>query len=220
MTADLLIIVPTRRRRANVERFIEAFDATREARTDLLILADDGDGSYDGLTLPARCDLVSQERAQLGPKINRYAVPLAQIYPAIGFLADDCVPETPGWDATLLSYLDVPGIAYPENGRRRDIGEHQVISSQIIRALGWYFEPSLMHYWTDTVLADLGRAAGCYRYVPEAVVTHRHYDCGGRHDEVYAESVEANGSSDAIAYQHWRAQRMAADIETVRGAIA
>lgn len=218
--ADLLIIVPTRRRRARLETFLDAFDATRQADTDLMVVTDDDDDSCDGLALPPAAALITMPRASLSAKVNPVARVGAGIYPAVGYLGDDTICETPGWDSALLSYLSTPGIAYPENGRRRDVCEHQVISSPIIAALGWYFEPSLRHYWTDTVLTDLGNAAGCLRYVAEAVITHRHYDCGGTYDATYAESVEANGNRDQVAYAAWREERMAADVQKVRAAIA
>jgi hypothetical protein len=220
VTADLLIIVPTRRRRARLEQFLDAFDATRDGATDLLIVTDDDDDSYAGLTLPRRAGTVSRPRTWLGPKVNPVATLAARTYPAVGFLGDDAEPVTPGWDRILMSYLDTPGIAYPENGRRRDVCEHQIVSSCIIRALGWYFEPTLMHYWTDTVLTELGARAGCLRYVAEAIVLHRHYDSGGTYDPVYAESVDANGGRDQVAYNTWRESRMEADVQVVRAAIA
>jgi hypothetical protein len=220
--ADLLVVVPTRGRAALMDRFVEAWSATVQGDTELLVVADEDDQStYDGLRLPARAGFTVLPRMWLGPKLNAVCVPEAERYRAVGFLADDCLPQAPGWDVMLTRALATPGIAYPEDRRRDDIPEHAFISSEIITALGWFFEPSLAHYYTDNLLADLGRAAGCLRYVPDAVVAHLHYQVGGtgaKRDRTYAEA-EKNGALDYGAYQAWRAERMGADVATVRGAL-
>jgi hypothetical protein len=201
-----------------MDRFLAAWSATVHGDTDLLVVTDDDDHSYRGMRLPAHAGLRVLPRMRLGPKLNAVCVPAAEQYKAVGFLADDCLPQTPGWDVMMMEALAAPGIAYPEDRRRDDIPEHAFISSPIITALGWFFEPTLAHYYTDNLLADLGRAAGCLRYVPDAVVAHLHYQVGGtgaERDRTYAEA-EKNGAPDYAAYQAWRTARMAADAATVR----
>lgn len=229
MTAEMLVIIPTRGRPAQLQRFLEAFAATRRADTDLLVALDDDDRqAYDGVALPEGAWVASAPRAWLGPKVNRYAVPAAWRYPVIGMLADDVVPENIGWDRLILDALETPGVAWPHDGRRSDIPEHPFISSAIVQALGWFYEPSLCHYWTDNVWADLGLLAGCLRPVAEAAVRHLHYaaapgfpggaTAGVRRDRTYADAEE-NERRDQAAYLTWRRNGLAADVATVRAAI-
>jgi hypothetical protein len=219
MTTDLLVVVPTRGRPELMQRFLGAWSGTVQGDTDLLVVTDEDEAdAYSGLELPDRAGWTLLPRMNLGPKLNAVCLPEAGRYRAVGFLADDCVPQTPGWDLLLMQALATPGIAYPEDRRRADIPEHPFISSQIITALGWFFEPSLKHYCADCVLGDLGRGAGCLRYVPEAVVAHLHYQVQGvtaERDRTYAEA-ENNGTGDHAAYREWRSHRMAADIAKVR----
>jgi hypothetical protein len=202
-----------------MQRFLGAFAATVQGDTDLLVVADeDEEDAYAALALPARAGFTLLPRMSLGPKLNAVCVPEAERYRSVGFLADDCVPQSPGWDVMLTKALDTPGIAYPEDRRRADIPEHAFISSPVITALGWFFEPALAHFYADNVLADLGRAAGCLRHVPGAVIEHRHYQVrgtGAARDRTYAEAEE-NGAADCAAYQEWRSHRMAADTAKVR----
>jgi hypothetical protein len=229
VTAEMLVIVPARGRPGHLARFLEAFAATRQADTDLVVALDDDDrDAYDGVALPDGAWVTSAPRAWLGPKVNRLAVPAAWRYPVIGMLADDVVPETPGLDRLILGALQAPGIAWPADGRRSDIPEHPFISSAIIQALGWFYEPGLCHYWTDNVWADLGLLAGCLRPVPGAVVRHLHYaaapgfpagaTAGVRRDRTYADAEE-NGRRDEAAYLAWRRNGLAADVAAVRAAI-
>lgn len=203
-----------------MQRFLVAFAATVQGDTDLLAVTDNDDqGTYAGLVLPERASMTVLPRMNLAPKLNAVCVPAAQRYKAIGFLADDTLPETPGWDVLLLGALETPGIAYPQGHRRSDIPEHPFISSGIVTALGWFFEPSLCHFYADNVLADLGRTAGCLRHVPQASVRHMHYTrtCTPG-DRTYFEA-EVNGPADQAAYQAWRRERMAADAAVVRAAV-
>jgi hypothetical protein len=210
VTADLLVIVPTRGRRVLLERFLAAADATREAATDLLVVTDDDDtGTYAGMALPRGARMVTQPRMWLGPKLNAHAVPAALEYPVVGFLADDVICESPGWDSLLLGALETPGIAYGQDGRRTDVPEHPIVSSVIVTALGWFCEPSLRHYYADDVLAGLGNAASCLRFAPRAVMAHLHYSRhppAGR-DATYTEA-EANGPPTGCGgATGWRATR-------------
>ena len=216
---DCLIVIPTRGRHLKLGLLLDQIDATREADTDVLVV---GDGDDEPLILKRRPWLTTAvgPRAWLTPKLNRALVPAARAYSAVGWLADDCWPETPGWDALLLDALErSPGIAYPDSNRRPGFPEHQLISSEIIRALGWYFEPSLRHYCTDNVWEDIGTVAGCLHYVKDAVVRHDHYEVtGGPRDETYVQA-EVNGRVDRELYVLWRSRRLARDAETVRQAI-
>jgi hypothetical protein len=202
-----------------MDRFLAAYADTVQGDTDLLVVTDDDDqDAYAGLALPDRASMTVLPRMWLTPKLNAVCVPAAERYRAVGFLADDCAPQAPGWDLMLAEALATPGIAYPEDRRRDDIPEHPFVSSEIVTALGWFFEPSLVHYYADHVLADIGRSAGCLRYVRDALVPHLHYHVpgtGAERDRTYAEA-ERNGPADYAAYQAWRMTRMGADAATVR----
>lgn len=203
-----------------MQRFLDAYKATVQGDTELLVVADeDEEDAYAGLVLPERAGFTLLPRMHLGPKLNAVCVPEAERYRAVGFLADDCVPETPGWDVLITQALAAPGIAYPRDHRRDDIPEHPFVSSVIIAALGWFWEPSLLHYCADCVWADLGRAADCLRFVPEASVRHEHHSTGlSRRDRTYSEA-EVNGPADQAAYMTWRRHCMEGDADTVRAAI-
>ena len=194
---SLCFIIPTvPARRARLDVFLEAAYRTMRGDTTLLIACD---------ALP------------LSVKVNRWAVPAAMTYGAVGFLADDTVPETEGWDVLLADAL--PGIAYPYNRRRDDIPEHHLTTSAIIRAVGWLLYPGCQHYYTDNVLADLGHGAGCLRYVPGVLVRHDHWDSAPvEHDETY-KLAEQVGPKDHEAYQWWRRNQMQADIAKVKWAL-
>ncbi len=89
------------------------------------------------------------------------------------------------------------------------------MSSDIVRALGWMCLPSLEHYYTDNVWADLGRNAGCLRHLRVIAVDHLHPAAGlAPADAVYASSSEKI-SADRAAYQEWCRKQLPEDVEAI-----
>ena len=223
MTGDLLIVVPSRGRPGNVARLLGAVHATSQIRTHLHVAVDEDDE-----TLPqyrAVMDKAGGEHDVLeaGPRkglcgtTNDVAVRRAGEYPFLASFGDDMVPRTPGWDRALIrgiTDMGGTGIVYPWDSVREDIPEAVVLSSDIVAALGWMCEPSLAHWYPDNVWADLGRGAGCLRHLRAIAVDHLNVAAQGKADA----TAVGNGKSldaDRDAYWHWRATRMASDIETI-----
>ena len=108
-------------------------------------------------------------------------------------IGDDMVPVTDGWDERLCEAAGPAGMAYPNDRRRTDIPEAIVIGTPVIRALGWFCEPTLHHWFVDAVWRDIGHAAGCLRFLPDVVVDHRHPNVpgsGARPDATYSDAAD------------------------------
>ena len=132
-TSDLIVLLPTRGRRDNVIRCATSFSET-SVRAQLLLITDDDDNSYDGLSYPG----VTIPRMTLSGKLNRVAMELADSFKALMFTADDHVFRTSSWDEVMMSKLDDmggTGILYPDNSRRADVPECWMVSSDIVMAL-------------------------------------------------------------------------------------
>lgn len=224
--ADALFIVPTvYARRDRLTVFLDACAGTIRGDTEIMLALDEEELGDWAPLLPGLAGAgpwlwsASAPRMALGPKMNRHSSEAAFLYPRVGFLADDTVPVTEGWDVKLTEALRTPGIAWARSNRRNDIPEHHLVSSIILRALGWYWMPKLTHYRADNVLADLGRAAGCLRYCGDVLIRHEHHEMGAAHDETYR-AAEAGGTLDHAAYGRWIASGQCwSDAETVRKAV-
>ena len=219
--SDLLVLLPVRHRRENAIRCAASFAETADD-AEMLVISDADDGSYDGIEWPARVSTrVMGEWMPYVPKINTVAVELAPRYKALFAIGDDCMFETPGWDTIMMKTLaDMggTGIVYPENHRRNDVPEQWMTSTDIVQALGWFANPVLSHYYTDNTLADIGQAARCIKFCPDAVIRHHHYsvDPSASRDGIYTSMEELFGARDEAAYKAWRRDQMAADVATVR----
>ena len=221
---DLLVMVPTRGRRAQCERFRDAFAETATC-ADLLFITDPDDPSYEGMDWGAASHGVLEPRLYLSAKLNKTAEAMADLYPVLAWLADDCVPVTPGWDKLMLDTLaDLGGTGwvYPDDKRRSDVPEHWMCSSDVVKALGWFAPPYVTHYYPDNIISDLGRRSGLIRWCPEAVVEHRHYSvaAGTEHDEVYSSTEAMFGDADLKAFQEWRASVMGNEVAILRRAFS
>lgn len=213
-------MLPTRKRPDMARQCIESFRDTKTlGSTDLILITDDDDDSYDeGF---ADVDKITATRGTLITAVNAAASVLALNYDALFLAADDLVFQTPGWDEILLGSLaDLggTGIVFGDDKRRYDVPEHPLISSDWVRELGHFAEPSLAHFYCDNVWAELGKRAGLIRYCPEVVIEHRHWQvyADTAHDETYREAEVAHGDPDLAAFHAWRADRMPYEVARLR----
>ena len=221
---DLLVIVPSRGRPAGIARLLDSVHETSRAKTHLHVAVDEDDEKlpqYEAVMKKAGGEhdvLETGPRKGLCGTTNDVAVRRADEYPCLASFGDDMVPRTPGWDRALIrgiGDMGGTGIAYPFDGVREDIPEAVVMSSDIVRALGWMCEPSLKHWYPDNVWADLGRGAGCLRHLRAVAVDHLNVVVTQAKAD---ETAAGNGKSldaDREAYWLWRRTRMAADIDVI-----
>jgi hypothetical protein len=218
---SLLVIVPTRGRRANCERLLKSFRETASPGTDILVISDpDDQETYAGMDWGDALHAVMEPRGTYIEKLNHGQEALAGSYGAYMCLGDSNV-FTPGWDTILLKALEDMGghgWVYPENGRRRDVPEHWLASASVISALGWFAPPYVKMYYGDNIVGDLGKRSGLIRYVPEAVIEHRHYtvDPETQRDETYKTAEDTYGEPDLKAFHGYRAAQLANDVSVLR----
>lgn len=217
---DLLVMCPTRGRRAQCERFLESFEDTTDD-ADLIFILDPDDDSYEGMDWGGEMAALCSPRNTLSGKLNITAAQYADAYRALMFAGDDHVFRTEGWDSLLIHALDRmggTGMVYPDDRRRNDIPEIIMISSDIVKALGHFAEPTLAHYHIDNVWSEIGRKASLLRFCPDAVVEHLHYsmDPSVEHDRTYREAENEHGPRDFGAYNAWRATLMPSQVSILR----
>ena len=218
---DLLVMVPTRGRRANCERLLESFRKTASPGTDLLFVLDPDDDAYDGMDWGPASTVILDPRDYLVGKLNKTAAAMVDLYRVLQWVGDDNVFVTPGWDALMLATLEDmggTGWVYPDDKRRHDVPEHWMCSSDVVKALGWFANPALSHFYVDNTVAELAKRAGLIRWCPEAVIEHLHYSVtpGAERDLVYSETEDRFGAADLEAFQEWRSDQMGNEVAMLR----
>lgn len=242
MTADqsgvisLLVIVPTRGRPQNISRLIDAWAETSAGVAQLLVAVDDDDPAkldYLSVVLPTGFAWLEAaprpDGGGMGPVLNRYATRYAGSYRALGFLGDDHVPRSGGWDRLIVKALSElgTGIVYGDDlFQRQNLPTAVFMTADIVRTLGWMSPPELRHLWIDNAWMDLGRAAGCLRYLPDVVIEHVHPAAAkAAMDDGYRRvNSPTQNTEDFAAYRAWcqgpgpqAAARIRALAEAARG---
>jgi hypothetical protein len=219
----LLVMVPTRGRRAQCERLLQSYqDTVTLAGTEMVFISDgDDQDTYEGMGWEPATHAVIGPRLPFSGKLNSVAAVAAGGYDVLMWVGNDHVFRTPGWDGIMLAALhDMGGSGwvYPDDRRRADVPEIWMCSSDVVRALGWFANPSCSHYYTDNSVAELGRRAGLIRYCPQAVIEHLHYSVckDTEYDALYKEAEETWGQSDLAAFRQWMTDTMPYEVARLR----
>lgn len=195
--------VPSRARPHNLVRLVDAC-LRAGLTTPGVVLVDDDDPLFDAyrsIVLPPGWSLAEGPPGPLSLIYNRWfaANPGEPWY---GFLADDVVPETGGFDRALVIAAGNDGMAVPAGGETTGGSPHFVIAGSLARETGWLSLPGLSRLYIDTVWADIARARGTLRFRPEITLAHHHFSNGlALFDRTYR---KAASNRDRDIYTAWK----------------
>lgn len=233
--ADLVVIVPSRGRPENIARLAEAWHTRRIVGTQLVVAVDDDDPrleDYRKVALPFLGALWVGTRRRMCGTLNAVALDLLKDHTdsltgwlpdVVGFMGDDHLPRTEGWDVDVVDALDElgSGIVYGNDllqGER--LPTAVFMTSDIVRTLGWMVPPGLVHLYADNAWLEIGRGMGRLRYLPDVVIEHMHPAAGkapmdGRYAEVNAPEVDA---ADKATFEAWMADGLPGNLQALRAA--
>jgi hypothetical protein len=224
----MLVAIPSRERPEQLRTAISEGLRLANGAVYYHVAVDDDDPRLDDYTdlleSLSRDGHVSWEqgpRKSLVEWTNWIAKTHLERYLTIASFGDDHVPETLDWDTMLLGPLEEiggTGFAYPDDIRRQDIPEAVVITTDIIRTLGWMCLPDLHHFYPDVVWRDLGSATGTLYFAEDVIVRHHHYlvDKTVSRDATYGDAEEWLWL-DEQTYKKWKwLGGMAADVRKIR----
>lgn len=184
----MLWLVPTRGRPDNARRLINAFAELRTLDdTELVFLLDEDDETKDDYEESVFLDGVNDdygwlgydiaERRRVGPTLNFYANKYAQTREHIGFMGDDHLPRTQGFDSLIRQSL-VNGpvrIVYGNDlFQGSNLPTQVMMTSNIISTLGYMCPPGLTHLFLDNAWRYWGEQTNSLVYRPDVVIEHLH----------------------------------------------
>lgn len=227
-TKPLAVLVPTRGRPQNAARLQQAFADTDSLNAALVFVVDADDPELPGYWEAAgdrRIRHLTVHDGQGGTgmtaALNYAAGVFAGEYDALGFMGDDHLPRTAGWDAHVLGALgtDEPRIVYGNDLLQgAALPTAAFMPSRLVRALGFMAPPVLRHLYVDNFWMELGEQLGTLRYLPDVVIEHLHPAAGkAAVDERYAavNATEAD-AADREAWLRWREDGLPAALRRVR----
>lgn len=225
---DLVVLVPSRGRPESVRRLSDAFEATVTGDSSLLVLVDDDDprlGEYRYLQDLGFFDLEVGKRLRVGGTLNAVAPRVATDCFAIGFLGDDHVPRTRGWDTSLVASLrDLgSGVAWGNDlhmGRR--LPTSVVMTSDIVRTLGYFVMPGAVHLFVDNFWLAIGEGLDRIAYRDDVVIEHLHPFAGKAElDDTYREANSRQRvDEDRRIFEQYVADHLQHDLARLRAALS
>jgi hypothetical protein len=222
----MLIIVPTRSRPENVAKVVEAWESTGafDDGAELCFAHDQDDPKYpeyfeifSTLDVPRRrafSYLVPTWKPmvhKLDQAARTYAVRFEGRHFAIGFAGDDHLPRTRGWAGRYMAALAEMGtgiVSCPDGYRSDDLPTQWAMTADIVRALGRMVPAPVEHLYCDNAIRDLGKAAGCWRWLDDVLIEHMHplsKTSGTAWDDQYRRvNREEQFMRDSAAYETWK----------------
>lgn len=197
-------ILPSRGRPASVERFFDAWRKTGASTKGVLVLDDDDAPLYKGVILPPTWDVViyPRQKTGLGGATN-LAAEQFPYEPWYGWVGDDALPVSDGWDKALIDAAGKDQIAYCWEGGEQNHSRvgHFCLGGDLVRELGFIALPGLNRLYWDNALMEIGRRRKCVHYLPDVRVDHLHFSNGTAEiDETYH---KPSATKDQELYFAW-----------------
>jgi hypothetical protein len=210
-----LVIIPSRGRPDNIARTVEQLQLHSKI-SDICVAIDD-----DEADLYPRIDNVIYEVGEplmLNEKLNKVSKKYYNEYKFIAFIGDDHLLQTYGWDKILINpLLKKFGISYGNDlYKKEEMPTCSVISSEIIKCLGYMAPPELKHSYIDKFWLDLGTAIGNINYFNDVVWEHIHPDNKKTEvDETYLRGWSSQ-SQDKQNYALYKDIRFDEDVKKIK----
>jgi len=194
---ELAVVVPTRGRPENAARLAKAFETTTVSDAVVVFVADRDDPRLEDYLRLHEERGIDRLLIHDGSGGRGLCVPLnfaarryADLYEYVGFMGDDHLPRTHGWDREIISELDSlePRIAYGNDLLQgANLPTAVFMQSRMIRTLGFMAPQVMRHLYLDNYWKELGEAVGGLRYRDDVVIEHLHPVAGkAQWDERYA----------------------------------
>jgi len=199
-------IFATRNRVENCKRFINLWIKTK-ANSPVYLRLDECDPTLEemkSLPWPKEFLMNIGPRVRLAGSMNEMFVkfPNESFY---GLLADDLIPETDFWDKRLIDAAGSSNISCAnEVYEKRKRICHPCIGGELVRHIGFFAIPGLLHFYTDTLWEDLHWEFDKYNRQDNVILAHAHFRFEqAKQDQTYIES-QSIIDLDRAVYTEWK----------------
>jgi hypothetical protein len=213
----LAVIVPTRGRPQNAARLARAFEETTASGALPVFVADADDPELPGykalLDTGGIPRLMIYDHTEGGKglcfPLNYAARRYADLVDYVGFMGDDHLPRTHGWDTQVIRELDslTPRIVYGNDLLQgANLPTAVFMQSRMIQAIGVMAPQCMRHLYLDNFWKELGERTGSLVYRDDVIIEHLHPVAGkAEWDERYrAVNASEADTADRIAWEQYR----------------
>jgi hypothetical protein len=210
----ILTIVPSRGRQKNHKEVVELFKETAIISDLCFGLDEDDHHNYEKID-----DVIYEINPPLrmNGTLNLIANKYADKYNFIFFMGDDHRPKTFGWDSRLMEPLkNSVGLSYGNDLlQKENLATAVLMSSKIVKILGFFAPPTLKHFYLDNFWMDLGKGLGNLNYFDDVIIEHMH-PCNEKSkvDNTYSHAWSVL-SEDIKNYDIYKKTQFSLDLEKV-----
>ena len=151
-------------------------------------------------------------------KINTISLSLAEEYRYIAFIGDDIVFKTK-WESEFISELSktTNGLVYGNDlHQERNLATHPCITSNMIKAVGFYGCPAVEHNFFDVYWLEIVRLAGTVKYLPNVIMEHMHPNAGKNSYDYISVKINNKLVSDQQRYKDYMLENKMSDIIKIK----
>ena len=213
-------LLPTHGRVAtNLPRFLAAAKKTGMS-TPLGIVVDELEyvqhaEAYDALELPTHDSLIITVKGgncatATEEAYREVCVPDGMKW--IGWLADDLIPETHGWDVACIEALTGWNCVSTDDGmyQGEKFNGATAWSADLLAAVGYIYPAGLKHFYFDTAWEELGRLMNVWVKLKHVMVRHAHVSKTGAVDQTVEHTHKAWETDEAVFGKWKNEERLAA----------
>lgn len=224
MQEKIAVVLPVRDggtgRSNRLKSCLDSYSIFTEGLSDIHIILDEDDyHNYDYLDNYGFISksIVSQNLT-LMEKINSVAVDLAEQYKYVAFLGDDIIFRTQ-WESSFIGFLSTVdfGLVYGNDflqGER--LATHPCVTSNMIRAVGFFGCPALVHNFFDNYWMEIVSQVGEIKYFPNVIMEHMHPNIGKASHDHISLNINNKMADDYTRFAHYMADNRQSDIEKIR----
>jgi hypothetical protein len=131
-----------------------------------------------------------------------------------GFISDDSIVRTRAFDKPLVTAAGGAGFANSADGWQAHQRMHGavVFGGDLLRALGWWAPPGLIHCFVDDAWEHIGRALGNWVHLPQVMVEHLHAANAKAVSDTTYHKAYANFESDRSRFEEFVGSELPAAI--------
>ena len=223
----IAIIVPVRDggtgRSRRLLRLLQSWSETTEGLSDIHIIIDEDDVhnfEYIDKYKDRFFFYIKPTGLTLMEKINTIALDVAHMYKYVQFVGDDVQFKTK-WERTFINHLSkIPaGLVYGDTLENNGIdwANHPCITSNLIKAVGFYGCPAVAHNYFDNYWTDICKELNSFYYIPEVIMDHRRED--SEKDYLFWNIVDLQ-DKDKTKYEEYKQKFFQEDLVKIRQAIS
>jgi len=169
-------VLPTFGRPARCQQALCSITSAGVSSPGLVVIDGNPDPAYANLPLPPDWRAIYLP-ANLGVcGVFNHVLQTWKNEPWYGFISDDSIVRTRGFDKPLVAAAGRAGFANSADGWQAHQRMHGavVFGGDLLRALGWWAPPGLIHCFVDDAWEHIGRALGNWVHLPQVMVEHLH----------------------------------------------